>query len=71
MLNTMREEISDYIRNYVTEYEKRDEIATSYGEPLVGFADAYHPYIQSLPQVISPTHELPQNVLPDAQTIIA
>lgn len=67
----MREEISDYIRNYVSEYEKRDEIATSYGEPLVGFADAYHPYIQSLPQVISPTHELPQNVLPDAQTIIA
>ena len=67
----MKQEITDLIKAFVTEYESRDEIATSYGEPLVGFADAHHPYIQSLPQLISPTHELPQNVLPDARIIIA
>lgn len=71
MKTGLREQITDYIRGFVSEYEKRDEIATKYGEPLVGFADAMHPYIQSLPQIISPTHDLPQNVLPDARTIIA
>ena len=34
----------------MTEYESRDEIATNYGEPIVGFADASHPYIQRLPK---------------------
>ena len=64
-------EITEFIENYVAEYERRDEIATKYGEPLVGFADAYHPYIQGLPEFISPSHDLPQNVVPDAKTIIA
>ena len=41
------------------------------GIALVGFADAWHPYIQNLPRLISPSHELPQNVLPDAKIIIA
>ena len=67
----MKQEITDFIKSFVKEYENRDEIATSYGEPLVGFADANHPYIQSLPELIGPTHELPQNVLPDARIIIA
>lgn len=67
----MNKQIQEFIKTYLTEYQKRPEIATSYGEPLVGFADAWHPYIQSLPQLISPTHELPQNILPDAKTIIA
>ncbi|MBQ9015493.1 MAG: epoxyqueuosine reductase [Firmicutes bacterium] len=67
----MKQTIIDFIRAYVQEYQSRDTIATSYGEPLVGFADAHHPYIQSLPQLISPTHELPQNVLPEARIIIA
>ena len=67
----MKQEITDYIKTFVTEYENRDEIATNYGEPLVGFADAHHPYIQRLPELISPTHELPQNVLEEARIIIA
>ncbi len=67
----MKTQITEYIKQFVEQYQARDSIATSYGEPLVGFADANHPYIQNLPQVISPTHELPQDVLPDAKTIIA
>ena len=67
----MKQEITDYIKAFVSEYENRAEIATKYGVPLVGFADANHPYIQSLPELISPTHELPQNILPDARIIIA
>lgn len=67
----MKEEIRNYIEQFVRNYQGREEIVTRYGLPLVGFADSYHPYIQNLPDLISPAHELPQNVLPDAKTIIA
>ena len=67
----MKQQIRELIQTYISEYQQREEIATCFGEPLVGFADAWHPYIQSLPEVISPTHELPQNILPDAKIIIA
>ena len=67
----MKTEITKFINKYIEEYQTRDSIATQYGQPLVGFADAWHPYIQNLPQLISTSHELPQDVLPDAKTIIA
>ena len=67
----MKQHLLHFIQSYISAYQEREEIATSYGEPLIGFADAWHPYIQNLPQTISPTHELPQNILPDARTIIA
>ena len=67
----MKRQISELIENYISDYQKREGIATCYGEPLVGFADAWHPYVQNLPRLISPSHELPQNVLPDAKIIIA
>ena len=66
-----KQQLTHFIQSYISAYQQREEIATCYGEPLVGFADAWHPYIQNLPQVISPTHELPQNILPDVKTIIA
>ena len=66
-----KQQLTHFIQSYISAYQQREEIATCYGEPLVGFADAWHPYIQSLRQVISPTHELPQNILPDAKIIIA
>ena len=70
-MDNMKLEIKQFIDAYVTAYQQRDSIATAYGQPLVGFADAHHPYIQNLPNLISASHELPQNVLPDARTVIA
>ena len=67
----MKQQLTHFIQSYISAYQQREEIATCYGEPLVGFADAWHPYIQNLPQVVSTTHELPQNILPDAKIIIA
>jgi epoxyqueuosine reductase QueG len=67
----MKEKITKLIRNFVKEYEKKDNISTKWGEPLVGFADANHPYILNLKKVITPTHKLPTDVLPDASIVIA
>ena len=36
----MKEIITRMIREYVSEYEKRPDISTAWGVPLVGFADA-------------------------------
>lgn len=67
----MKQQIIDFIENYIKEYQSRESIATEYGQPLIGFADAFHPYIQNLTELISPTHVLPQDVLPDARIIVA
>ena len=67
----MKKQITKFIENYVTGYQAREDIITKYGTPLVCFADAMHPYIQNLPDLIGPSHELPQNILPDARIIIA
>ncbi len=67
----MKKQIEEFIKNYIKEYQSREGISTEYGAPLVGFADAHHPYIQNLPRLISPTHVLPQDVLPDARIIIS
>ena len=38
----MKDLIKNYIVDFVKEYEKRDDISTSWRLPLVGFADANH-----------------------------
>lgn len=67
----MKEKITGMIREYVGEYEKRPDISTTWGVPLVGFADAYHPEILNLKETISETHKLPMDVLPTASIVIA
>ncbi len=59
------------IRNFVKEYEQKDDISTKWDEPLVGFADANHPYILDLKELITQTHKLPTDVLSDASIVIA
>lgn len=67
----MKEQITKWIQDFVKEYEKRPEISSSWGTPLVGFADANHPYILSLKEIIGSSHALPTDVLPDASIVIA
>ncbi len=67
----MKEKITEMIRNFVKKYEQKDDISTKWGEPLVGFADANHPYILNLKELITQTHKLPTDVLSDASIVIA
>lgn len=66
-----KEQIKRLICSYVQEYQKKQNVITIWGKPLVGFADANHPYIQSLPDIIRTTHALPSDVLKDASIVIA
>ncbi len=52
-------------------YEEKEAISTKWGMPLVGFADAKHPFILKLKNIVSPSHEIPTDVLNDASIVIA
>lgn len=45
--------------------------ATGYREPLVGFAAADDPRFLELPRLVGPTHLLPHDLLPGAQSVVA
>lgn len=67
----MKEKIRRMIQDYIIEYEKKTNISTRWGIPLVGFADACHPDIIKFKETISQTHKLPTEVLPSANIVIA
>ncbi len=67
----MKEKIAGMIRGYVKEYEKRADISTHWGEPLIGFAEACHPEILNIKHSVSPAHKLPTDVLAAASIVIA
>lgn len=70
-MEAVKDRIAAAVRKFVEEYEKRQEIHTRWGVPLVGFADANHPDILNLKETIAPSHLLPADVLPNARTVIA
>ncbi len=67
----MKEKITQRIQKFVKEYEQKNHILNKWGIPLVGFADAHHPYILTFRNLISPKHQLPDDVLQDASVVIA
>lgn len=69
--NGIKEAIRSEIIEFVKKYEEKSGINTKWGTPLVGFGDARHPAILSLKEVISPSHQLPSEVLPDASIVVA
>ena len=66
----VKEKITLEVRDFVEKYTAKSGVSTKWGKPLVGFADAAHPYILALKQIIGPTHGLPTDVLNDASTVI-
>lgn len=64
------QEIRAWIEEYMDMYQKKPGISSWWGRPLVGFADAFHPYIQKLKQLISSGHQLPCEIIPDARSVI-
>lgn len=63
-------EIQDFIKRSSDDANLQNGTAI-WGVPLVGFADATHPYILALKKVISPSHSMPTDVVDDASIILA
>ncbi len=67
----MKEKITREIEYFVAEYQKKKERGTSWGVPLVGFAEATDPLFERLKTAVSSTHAVPQDLLTSAKTIIS
>lgn len=66
-----KNEIYQFIADFIKSYEGKNTIASHWASPLVGYADANHPDIAALKRLISPRHVMPQDIIPDASIIIA
>lgn len=64
------QEIEQLIRDYVKNYQVLHQTETSWGEPLVGFADAEDAMFYNLPKIIGPECTFPDDVMPDAKSVI-
>lgn len=67
----MKETLIEEIRNFVSEYQKNGDIATSWGKPLIGFAAANDPLFDELKKVVAETHAVPGDLLEDARAVIS
>jgi epoxyqueuosine reductase QueG len=67
----MKEKIIKKIKNFVKEYQNKENIKTEWREPLIKFADAEDDLFYKLKTVVSKSHVLPKDILDGAQTVIA
>lgn len=67
----MKNLIENYIVKFVKDYEKREDISTTWRKPLVGFADANHEDILHIREYTFEGHLMPRDVLDNPTVIIA
>ena len=59
------------IKDYVKSYQRINNIKTDWDEPLVAFASSMDPLFLELKKVVSISHNLPTDLMEDAQTVIS
>ena len=67
----MKEELRSEIAGFVARHAECRKTATRWRSPLVGFASAADPLFVQFRAVVSPSHSLPEELLPGARTVIA
>lgn len=71
MILELRETVTNIIKKYIMEYEKKPEITSKWGEPLVGFADANSSEIPKFREIAYAEHIMPDEVLENPTVIIS
>ena len=66
----MKKRIQSLVTQYVKEYQEVHNTETGWKPPITSFADAHDPLFILLKKIIGPTHALPHDFLPDAETVI-
>ncbi len=62
--------IKSWITDFVSNYQTTHKTETRWRDPLVGFADAKDPMYLELKEIIGPSHALPDELVPDARSVI-
>ena len=64
----MKETTENLIEKFIADFSRTSSI--SWGRPIFGYARADDPLFARLKEIVRPTHELPQDFLEEARTII-
>lgn len=67
----VRAALTESIWDFVKKYKRDNNLKTSWKKPLVGFADAKGEYIISLKDIVSQTHYLPCDFMPECTVVIS
>ncbi len=67
----MRKKIKNSIQNYLDNYQEKDGIESEWKKAVVKFAAAADPMFNRLKEAVSASHLMPEDILPEAKTIIA
>lgn len=67
----MKKKIIDEIKRFVAAENAVCSMGAIWQEPIVGFADAKGAEINKLKDIVHPEHQMPEEVLEDAKTVIA
>lgn len=67
----IKEEIRQWVRDFVESYAKEHGIQGMWRVPLVGFADVNSPYVRRLPQIVDPDHYMPERFMKDPTVVIS
>ena len=66
----MKTKLENIIKEFVTTYPKNYNTKSRWGDPLITYADADNKEFYTLKKVVSPTHALPKDFLPEAKTVV-
>ncbi len=58
------------VKGFVRKYQERRKLNTSWSNPLLAFAVADDPLFRRLKEAVGPSHCLPNDLQPDARTVI-
>ncbi|MCZ0861130.1 hypothetical protein O0S10_07825 [Methanocorpusculum sp. MG] len=67
----MKQLIAATISTFIKAYAGRPGIVTRWGDPIVGFCDAKSSALRELKHSVSPDHLLPEDLLADANVVVA
>lgn len=66
----MNNKVQLMIKEFVKYYSETTDVQTRWKEPLISYADSMDELFYSLKHVVSPSHALPKDLLPEAKTVV-
>lgn len=66
-----KKRLKDSIWDFIQLYKRTQSVVSNWQYPLLGFADCHGTYINSLRQIVSPTHYIPTDIMADCTVIIS
>ena len=66
----MIDKLQFIITHYVKHYSDTRDLKTKWKKPLVAYADALDEMFYNLKDIVSPSHALPTDLLPEAKTVV-